>query len=302
MLLLLLGGVAIAVAIFLCLEAMTVRQRQLALSMRRAKRYGGFTLREVELGKGMGDRMLSPAIERLAGFALRLPGAISPDELRRRLIAAGLANTINPSTFLAGKTVFAIGSVGVGVLLMLGGNSMGLLIGLGGAWAGFMLPDTFLTMRTRKRREDIRIAMPDILDLLCVSVEAGLGFDAAMAKVAERMEGPLVEEVRIVLHEMRIGESRSKALKSMAERVDLPETTSFVRSIVQADQLGISLGRILRVQAQDMRNRRQMAAEEKAMKAPVKMLFPTVLFIFPAMFIVVLGPAMMQIGKVFGGG
>jgi tight adherence protein C len=157
-------------------------------------------------------------------------------------------------------------------------------------------------MRTRRRKEDIRIQLPDILDLLCVSVEAGLGFDAAMAKVAERMDGPLVEEVRIVLHEMRIGESRAQALKSLAERVDLPETTSFVRAIVQADQLGISLGRILRVQAQDMRNRRQMAAEEKAMKAPVKMLFPTVLFIFPAMFIVVLGPAMLQIGKVFGGG
>ena len=97
-----------------------------------------------------------------------------------------------------------------------------------------------------------------------------------------------------MLHEMRIGESRAQALKSLADRIDLPETTSFVRSIVQADQLGISLGRILRVQGQDMRNRRQMAAEEKAMKAPVKMLFPTVLFIFPAMFVVVLGPAMLR--------
>src|SRR5690348_14441732 len=123
MLLLLLGGVAIAIAVFLCLEAVTVRQRQLALSMRRAKRYG-----------------------RLAGFALRLPGAVSPDELRRRLIAAGLANHISPTTFLAGKSTFAIGSIGVGLLMLLGGNAMGLLIGLGGAWAGFMLPDTFLTM------------------------------------------------------------------------------------------------------------------------------------------------------------
>ena len=144
--------------------------------------------------------------------------------------------------------------------------------------------------------------MPDILDLLCVSVEAGLGFDAALGKVTEKMEGPLVEEISIVLQEMRIGESRAQALKSFAERLDLPETTAFARSIVQADQLGISMGRILRVQAQDMRNRRQMAAEEKAMKAPVKMLFPTVICIFPSMFIVALGPAMLNLMKTFSGG
>src|SRR4051794_4711117 len=302
MLMLLLGGVAIAIAIFLCLEAMTVRQRQLALSLRRARRYGGLTLREAELGKGMSDRMLSPAIERLAGFALRLPGAVSPDEVRRRLIAAGLAGSISPTTFLAGKSAFGLGSIALGLLMAIGGNSMGLLIAFVGAWCGFMLPDTFLTMRTRRRKEDIRIQLPDILDLLCVSVEAGLGFDAALAKVAEKMDGALVDEVKIVLHEMRIGEGRAQALKHMAERVDLSEMTSFVRAIIQADTLGISLGRILRVQGQDMRNRRQMAAEEKAMKAPVKMLFPTVIFIFPTMFIVVLGPAMLQLSKVFSGG
>jgi tight adherence protein C len=113
------------------------------------------------------------------------------------------------------------------------------------------------------------------------------------------MEGPLIQELSIVLHEMRIGEARSKALKSFGERLELPETTSFARSIIQADQLGIALGKILRVQAQDMRHRRQMAAEERAMKAPVKMLFPTAIFIFPALFIVVLGPAMLSLLKLF---
>jgi tight adherence protein C len=160
----------------------------------------------------------------------------------------------------------------------------------------------YLGMRTRSRKEDIKAQMPDILDLLCVSVEAGLGFDAALGKVSEKMNGPLVEEVSIMLHEMRIGESRAQALKNFADRLELAETTSFARSIIQADQLGISLGRILRVQASDMRNRRQMAAEEKAMKAPVKMLFPTVVFIFPAMFVVVIGPAMLAILEVFTGG
>ena len=143
--------------------------------------------------------------------------------------------------------------------------------------------------------------MPDVLDLLTVSVEAGLGFDAAIAKVCERMRGPLVEEFRIVLHEMRIGESRSKSLKNLADRLDMTETTTFARSIVQADQLGISLARILRVQGQDMRHRRQMAAEERAMKAPIKMLFPIAVFIFPAMFVVILGPAMLSLMKLFTG-
>jgi tight adherence protein C len=130
---------------------------------------------------------------------------------------------------------------------------------------------------------------------LAVSVEAGLGFDGAVAKLTEHMDGALVDEFAITMGEMRIGESRQVALKKMAERVPAPELAAFVRAVVQAEQLGISLGRILRVQAADSRLRRQAAAEEKAMKAPIKMLFPTVLFIFPAMFLVVLGPAVINI-------
>jgi tight adherence protein C len=132
-----------------------------------------------------------------------------------------------------------------------------------------------------------------------VSVEAGLGFDGAISKLSEHMSGPLVEEFDLTLSEMRIGENRQDALKKMADRVATPEIGAFTRAIIQADQLGISLGRILRVQATDTRLRRQMAAEEKATKAPIKMLFPTVFFIFPAMFIVILGPALLNIGKIF---
>jgi tight adherence protein C len=150
-------------------------------------------------------------------------------------------------------------------------------------------------MRIRARREAVRAELPDALDLLAVSVEAGLGFDGAVAKLTEHMDGALVDEFAITMGEMRIGESRQVALKKMAERVPAPELAAFVRAVVQAEQLGISLGRILRVQAADSRLRRQAAAEEKAMKAPIKMLFPTVLFIFPAMFLVVLGPAVINI-------
>ena len=134
---------------------------------------------------------------------------------------------------------------------------------------------------------------------MAVSVEAGMGFDGAISKLTEHMDGPLIEEFELALGEMRIGESRADALKKMAERVDVHEMAAFVRSIVQADQLGISLGRILRVQATDTRNKRQAAAEEKAMKAPIKMLFPMVIFIFPAMFLVILGPAFLNLSKLF---
>jgi len=156
-----------------------------------------------------------------------------------------------------------------------------------------------LTFKIRARREAIRAQLPDALDLLAVSVEAGLGFDGAVTKLTEHMEGPLVDEFALTLGEIRIGESRHEALKKFTERVPTPEVAAFVRSIIQADQLGISLGRILRIQAGDSRLKRQMLAEEKAMKAPIKMLFPTVLFIFPAMFIVILGPAFINIAKVF---
>ncbi len=158
----------------------------------------------------------------------------------------------------------------------------------------------FVGGRASRRKAELVADLPDALDLLAVSVEAGLGFDAAVAKLTEHMNGPLSREFELALGEMRIGESRSEALKKLAERAGTPEVAGFVRAIVQADQLGTSLGRMLRVQAADTRLKRQAAAEERAMKAPIKMLFPTVLFIFPAMFIVVLGPAMLSLGKLFG--
>ena len=163
-----------------------------------------------------------------------------------------------------------------------------------------MLPGYLVGGRARRRRDQVQAALPDALDLLAVSVEAGLGFDAAIAKLTEHMDGPLIEEFALALSEMRVGEARQDALKKLSARVDSPELAAFVRAIIQADQLGISLGKILRVQAVDTRLKRQAAAEEKAMKAPIKMLFPTVAFIFPAMFIVVLGPAMLSLGKLFG--
>ncbi len=165
---------------------------------------------------------------------------------------------------------------------------------------GYIAPAVIVSARARRRQAILGGELPDALDLLAVSVEAGLGFDGAVAKLTQYMDGPLAEEFELALGEMRIGESRSDALKKLADRSGSPEVSAFVRSLIQADQLGTSLGRILRVQATDARLKRQAAAEERAMKAPIKMLFPTVAFIFPAMFIVVLGPALLGLEHLFG--
>ena len=222
--------------------------------------------------------------------------------LRKRIAAAGLEAKITPQTFLALKSGLTGGTFLLGIILAVIGLLplvAGFGIGFAGAAICFIAPDYYLGFKTRRRREEINITLPDILDLLTVSVEAGLGFDSAVAKISEKMKGPLVDELKVFLREMQLGESRAGALKSLSDRLELPSMVSFTRSIIQADQLGISLARVLRVQAHDLRNKRQMAAEEKAMKAPIKMLFPTVLFIFPAMFIVILGPAMMTLMKQF---
>ena len=304
MLLFVVAIVLFTAAVYMCLDAVTVRQKEVAGSLARARRYGGASQREAELTRDVTSRMIAPTAKRLAALATALPMTQNPDEIRRRLIAAGLGHRLTPSAFLAIKGAGIVGSIFMGFViagtgLLPAGN--GLLFGLVGAALAFLLPDFVLGRLMRQRRANMLVQLPEVLDLLCVSVEAGLGFDGALARITERSKGPLLEELSIVLHEMRIGESRIQALKNFSDRLDMPETTSFARSIIQAEQLGMALGRILRVQATDARQKRQMWAEEKAMKAPIKMLFPTVIFIFPAMFIVILGPAMLQLMKLFTG-
>ena len=291
-------------AVYMTLDAVTVRQKQVAGSLARARRYGGASARETELTNDLTDRLIAPTVKRLANLVTALPMTQNPDEIRRRLIAAGLGHRLNPTSFLAIKGGGIVGSIFLGLALASTGLlpvGNGLIFGIVGGALAFLLPDFVVSRMTRTRRAGMLIQLPEVLDLLTVSVEAGLGFDGALARITDRSKGPLLEELSIVLHEMRIGESRIQALKNFAERLDMPETTSFARSIIQAEQLGMSLARILKVQAQDSRQKRQMWAEEKAMKAPIKMLFPTVIFIFPAMFIVILGPAMLQLLRLFKG-
>jgi tight adherence protein C len=294
MTLLLFGMVTLGLALFLVGEVATTPQRRRATALKRAATYGAARLEQHEEMLRFKERVLVPAVERLAALALRVNPKASAEGIGARLIAAGLTARISTAQFLAVKSGAALGGVAIAVVFGVAlGPVTGLVLVPLCAGVGFFAPESFLTMKIKQRRERIRSELPDSLDLLAVSVEAGLGLDGAIAKLAEHMEGALVDEFALTLSEMRIGESRQDALKKMAERVPAPELAAFVRSVLQADQLGISLGRILRVQAADSRLRRQAAAEEKAMKAPIKMLFPTALFIFPAMFLVVLGPAVL---------
>jgi tight adherence protein C len=294
--------VMVFTAAYVLLTGLTVRQKEVAINVRRARRYGVRDQREIETRRSVNDRLVGPLTDKLAGLTLKLLPKTDSTEIHGRLRAAGIGQSMTPQMYLAIKGAIISLSLFFGLVLAATGL-MPLMFGLGiagvGSALGFIAPDFYLNSRVRDRQATMQADLPNVLDLLCVSVEAGLGFDAALAKLSERMRGAMVEEFELVLHEMRIGESRSAALKNLSDRVDVPEVAQFCRAIIQADQLGIALSRILRVQSHDMRIRRQLAAEEKAMKAPIKMLFPTVIFIFPAMFVVALGPAALNLMNAF---
>jgi tight adherence protein C len=299
--LIVLGAFCLAGAAFLVGEAVTLPARERRSSVNRAASYGKMRAVLGVRQLPFSQRVLAPAGDRLAGWTLKLHPRTTVEGVSARLMAAGLGRSISPTTFLAFKSALAIGGVLVGAVF--GGALTGpggvLLFSMGLAGVGFIAPDFVVSGKARSRKDRLRAELPDALDLMAVSVEAGMGFDGAISKLTEHMAGPLSDEFALTLSEIRIGESRQDALKKLADRTGTPELSSFVRSIIQADQLGISLGRILRVQATDSRLKRQAAAEEKAMKAPIKMLFPTVMFIFPAMFLVILGPAFLNLSKIF---
>ena len=290
---------AIGGAVFFFAELATTPMRNRRNLVHRAANYG--RLRTVT-GKEMPrfrERALDPAVAKAARLVLRINPRMSLEAVSGKLMAAGMRRT-SPTTIIGAKGILGIGGVFLGLAL---GSAVApkfvFLLALVFGLVGALAPGLYLNSRVKARQAAVSAELPDALDLLSVSVEAGLGFDGAVQKLTEHMDGPLIEEFELALGGIRIGEGRSEALKKMAERSSSQEMASFVRAIIQADQLGISLGRILKVQSGDTRLKRQLLAEEKAMKAPIKMLFPTVIFIFPAMFLVVLGPAFLNLAKFF---
>jgi len=259
---------------------------------------GKATAIERELAKSFAERALAPIIGQLGRLARRM----SPDRLlegtNRRLILAGHPRDLNLDKFLALK-IFS-GLVAASSLIpwylwssLSPGRAVQGAILL--ALTAFFLPDLWLNQKVAQRQKEIRLALPDTLDLLNISVEAGLGFDAALSRVVSATSGPLSEEFFRTLQEIRLGVSRRDAFKNLENRTDVPELNSFILAMLQADIFGVSIGKVLRVQAREMRIKRRQKAEEVAMKTPVKIVFPLVFCIFPALLVVVLGPAVIQI-------
>jgi tight adherence protein C len=260
---------------------------------------GVTSLEEIELQQPIMDRTLRPLMRRLSGIGTRLTSRERVGRTELRLAEAGYPYGLRTIDFMGLKVVAAITVSGLVFLVLgvaLGSSGIQTLIFAGIAVvAGFFLPDYWLITRIKARQKAILLAIPDVLDLLTISVKAGLGFDSALGKVVEKTEGPLTDEFRRALAEVRIGKPRREALKEMVGRTNVPALTNFIGAIVQAEQLGVAIANVLEVQSEQLRIERRQRAEEMAAKAPIKMLFPLVGCIFPSMFIVILGPALILI-------
>jgi tight adherence protein C len=253
-------------------------------------------LTELELSRPFSERVILPIVERIGSVVTRFTPSEVAGATERKIEQSGLK--IKPTVFVTTQVMLAVALPALmalmGVMSKAGGLK-GIMILLFAGLIGYFMPDLWLRGKVNARKGEIQRKLPDALDLLTVSVEAGLGFDMALSKVVQKLRGPLSEEFAKVLHEVRMGKPRRDALKDMATRVDCPDLSQFISALVQADKLGVSLANVLRVQSDQMRLRRRQRAEETAMKAPLKMSFVLVFFVLPALMIVLLGPAAISV-------
>ncbi|CAN5159339.1 type II secretion system F family protein [soil metagenome] len=267
------------------LDPVQARLQQIAVRPR--------SLEEIDLQPPLSDRTIKPVINSLSHLVGRFYPRNTARGLGKKLKRAGMETT--SVEFLLGVKGFAgiVGAVLASLLVnLLTGDTLQTAAGVAlGLVLGFMAPDYVLRSKAGSRNTLILEALPDALDLLTISVEAGLGFDAALVKVTEKMKGPLSDEFKRGSAEQRVGKSRQEALRGISERVDQKELQNFISAIIQADQLGVSMSKVLRIQSEQMRTERRQRAEEKAAKAPILIMLPTVGCIFPSLFIVILAPA-----------
>lgn len=253
------------------------------------------TLQEIELAQPLSERVLMPIVRQVGQLSSRFTPQATLESTQHRLDLAGNPGNIGPTEFMAIRIAAAIG---IGGLLFLAfvfapeknwPRNIALTIGF--TALGYFFPEIWLSSKIGRRQDEILKSLPDALDLLTICVEAGLGFDAAMGKVNEKWDNELSIGFGRVLQEVRLGKLRREALRDMAFRMEVSDVTSFIAAVLQAEQLGVSMGKILRIQSDQMRIRRRQRAEQKAHQAPIKMLFPMALFIFPTIWLVLLGPA-----------
>lgn len=257
--------------------------------------------REDELAKPLAQRTVGPLVIRTGNFLKRFTPVGYLEKKQRKLMLAGYPGNLDAPAFTVVKLLTtAVGLVGAFLLIDYGDDALqqGVLF-VFPIVAGFFGPDAWLERKVDERRQAMLRALPDVLDLLVISVEAGLGFDSALARVVATVPGPLSEEFFRMLQETRVGVSRRDAMRHLTERTDLEELRSFLLAMIQAEAFGVTIARVLRVQADEMRVKRRQRAQEKAFAAPVKLVFPLVFCIFPALFIVLLGPAAIQIAEAF---
>ncbi len=258
---------------------------------------------EEELQKPFAERIIMPVIRKLSEFVSKRSSTDYMSNLRDKLSQAGYPGGLKPQEFMAVQ--FLVGLVMAilffsGEFFLLKANIVQCaLLALVGFGAGFYMPMRYLAVKTEQRRHQIELQLADVLDLLTVAVEAGLGFDAGLQKCCEKMKGPLPQEFETILREIRMGKGRKEALRDAAKRIGVHDVDVFFSAIIQAEQLGVSLGKVLRVQSDQLRLKRKQKAEEEAMKAPIKMMLPLVGCIFPTIMIVLLGPAVIKAMKIF---
>lgn len=256
------------------------------------------SIEEIELSMPITDRVFVPILRKISEFLIRYTPQQTLENTTKMLELAGNPRNMRAAEFIAlrvGATIF-FGFFTFFFMARFGSETnRTLLFTLGGSVLGWALPAMWLRSKADRRKDAVIKKLPDALDLMTICVDAGLVFNAAMQKVDEKWDDPLANEFGRVIHEMQLGKSRRQALRDMADRNDVPDLTSFIAAVVQADQLGVGIGKVLRIQSEQMRVRRRQRAEEKAQQAPVKMMFPMVFLIFPSIFIVLLGPAFFQV-------
>lgn len=257
-------------------------------------------IEEIELSLNFSDRILVPMVRRLSKLVVRFTPQSVLDRTARQLELAGSPRNLSAAEFWLYTGIFSVFFAGLAFLMMFRigqppDPNRRLLYTLAAFLLGFILPQMLLRSRIDRRKQAIIKKFPDALDLMTICVDAGLTFDGAMSQVAGKWDDPLSEEFSRVISELQLGKTRRQALKDLADRTDVPDVSSFVASILQAEQLGVSIGKVLRIQSEQMRIKRRQRAEELAHQAPVKMTFPLVFLIFPSILLVLLGPSFFRI-------
>ena len=263
------------------------------------------TLAEVEMSLPLFDRVVRPFLDKVGNRLNRNAGQGGTDALQEKLNLAGRPWGLNASGFLALRLLSMLLFTAVGLALaVLGALTMPLfaIVPVGGLILGYLAPQMVVARRIKKRQKEILLALPSALDLLTISVEAGLSFDAALTRVVDKYNNEFSRELTIMLNEVRLGRPRLEALDDVGRRCKVEELSNFIQAIIQSEQLGVGVANVLRIQSEEIRRKRRQRAEEQGQKAPLKMLFPMVGCIFPTLFIVLLGPAVIEVAHQFGAG